>query len=700
MNGQAAYPDNVESQELLDDACRFAQTFIRIIEQHPLQVYASALSFTPVNTTFYRRFHHTSQNPRIIMGADTAWSPLLLTFSDSKRCQCLSFSPDGMRMLSGTTDGAFYIHDATTGAPVLAPTRNQHVDIEQDLHRRCAFSPDGSWVVTVLMEDIQLDDDFRQLSTQVLNLWDSSSGAQIREPIVVSRSSIPIRDLIVSPDGTLIACCSTTTIYAFDVKSGMEVFSSTSPNVYSSYRVLAFSPDSTRIVSGSNSSRGSISCWDSSTGVEMLGPLTGHSSSILDVACDAKQILSVDGHGNVRIWDTLSGANILALSLQGIQELCYPAPGRVAFSADGQRLAVCTGKGRIGVWDPFSGVETRVITESGKSWKTTWGVIAWSRNGKVLASGRHDSVRLWDATASTNTQNRKLVPYIYSLDGKKIAFADKDDCVPNIIVLDAMSGAELCTLRGHSKSIPSVGFSPDGSLIVSGSHDQTIRVWDITTGTEMYALTEGHTDFINSVAFCPEGRRIVSASKDCTIRIWDTISRTTVLCLPEAHNEFTSAAFSPDGMRIVSHTRFRDVQVWDSESGAHILGPLVVPDDDPGPPVAFSPDGTAIGCSLADKYQWAGGSDPLMFDRWHQWDAITGTATASALPQVIHGCTPFDRFVIEKADMSIRDTITGSKLCWLPPLGFNKTASSQSSMVLTTDAGTIVMHFPPWMLSG
>jgi len=692
INAQTALPNNFQLQDLINDACQFAQNFIHIIEHHPLQVYASALPFTPTNTTLYHCFHNINQNPQIVMGADTSWSHLLLTFSNIEMCHHLSFSHDGKQVLSGTMDGSFYIHDTTTGAPVFAaPAKNEHFDIPQDLHRSCAFSPDSSWVVSVLTKDIELDDCFTQLSTQLLQLRDSLSGAQIRDPILVSNASIPIQDLVVSPDGALIACCSKTTIYAFHVLSGERVFSSTQSPELGFIRLLTFCPDSTQIISGSYS--GHICCWDSTTGVKLLGPLTGHQRVVLDITSDGKQILSVDNCGNVHIWDALSGKNILFQSLHGMQKHSYPAPGKVAFSHNGQQLAVCTGKGHIGVWDPFLGIETQVIT-SAKSWNS-WTALAWSPNGKAIVSGKNDSVRLWDATLSGTTETldcRKLVPYTYSSDGNQIACADKKDSIPNIIILDAMSGAELCTLQGHSKLISSVSFCPNGSYIVSGSYDQTVRVWDIMAGSEIYALTEGHTDSVNSVTYCPKGQKIASASKDCTILVWSAFSQTIILHI-QGNHQFNYVAFSPDGTQIVSHSGINCVQVWDVVSGAQILGPLVVPGNCPEPPVTFSPNGTMIGCGLSDS-SW------IAFDRWHQWDAITGTAIDGILPSVILGCTPFDRFVVEKIDMSIRDTITGFTLCWLPPLDINKTVSSQTSIALALDTGIIVLHFPSWMLSG
>jgi WD40 repeat protein len=76
-------------------------------------------------------------------------------------------------------------------------------------------------------------------------------------------------------------------------------------------------------------------------------------------------------------------------------------------------------------------------------------------------------------------------------------------------------------LMGHTSDVTSVGFSPDGTHIVSGSWDNTIRIWDARTGEEVMKPLKGHTNVVTSVGFSPDGTHIVSGSWDKTIRIWD-----------------------------------------------------------------------------------------------------------------------------------------------------------------------------------
>jgi WD40 repeat protein len=66
-----------------------------------------------------------------------------------------------------------------------------------------------------------------------------------------------------------------------------------------------------------------------------------------------------------------------------------------------------------------------------------------------------------------------------------------------------------------------VAFSPDGRRIVSGSADNSLRLWDASSGKQLGPPLQGHTSLVSSVAFSPDGRRIVSGSGDNTLRLWD-----------------------------------------------------------------------------------------------------------------------------------------------------------------------------------
>src|SRR5262249_8067630 len=100
------------------------------------------------------------------------------------------------------------------------------------------------------------------------------------------------------------------------------------------------------------------------------------------------------------------------------------------------------------------------------------------------------------------------------------------------------------SLSGHDGLVRSAAFSPDGSRIVTASHDGTARAWDTATGKEI-AVLRGHESAVYSAAFSPDGSRIVTASSDGTARIWDAATGKEIAVLRGHEGLVDSAAFSP-----------------------------------------------------------------------------------------------------------------------------------------------------------
>ena len=91
------------------------------------------------------------------------------------------------------------------------------------------------------------------------------------------------------------------------------------------------------------------------------------------------------------------------------------------------------------------------------------------------------------------------------------------------------------TLQGHSCIVNSVSFSPDGTKVASGSNDNTVKLWDVTSGECLQTL-EGHSHYVNGVSFSPDGTKVASGSWDKAVKLWDVTSGQCLQTL-EGHSD-------------------------------------------------------------------------------------------------------------------------------------------------------------------
>jgi len=150
---------------------------------------------------------------------------------------------------------------------------------------------------------------------------------------------------------------------------------------------------------------------------------------------------------------------------------------------------------------------------------------------------------------------------------------------------------------GRSDSVTSVAFSPDGSLLASGSLDGTIRLWRVADGSEVHTLT-GHTGGVWSVSFSPDGNLLASGGFDRTIRLWRVADGSLVRTLTGHWSGVSSVSFSPDGRwlasggdRTIRLWRVSDgalLQTYDQETGTGVLS------------IQFSPNGRLFGYGRYD----------------------------------------------------------------------------------------------------
>jgi adenylylsulfate kinase-like enzyme len=129
-------------------------------------------------------------------------------------------------------------------------------------------------------------------------------------------------------------------------------------------------------------------------------------------------------------------------------------------------------------------------------------------------------------------------------------------------LLDRVSNvAAPNTLGRHTKSVNGVSFSPNGKLLATGSADNTVKLWDTSTGKEIKTLS-GHTNTVYGVSFSPDGKLLATGSYDYTVKLWDTTTGKEIKTLNGHTNSVWGVSFSPDGKLLATGSADNTVKLW------------------------------------------------------------------------------------------------------------------------------------------
>jgi WD40 repeat protein/uncharacterized caspase-like protein len=193
-------------------------------------------------------------------------------------------------------------------------------------------------------------------------------------------------------------------------------------------------------------------------------------------------------------------------------------------------------------------------------------------------------------------------PVAFSPDGRSTMSGSQDNTIK---LWDVATGRLLRTFQGHRAEVKSVAFSPDGRSVLSGSSelwgssDNTLKLWDAATGRQLRTF-EGHSSGTDSVAFSPDGRRALSGGADNTLKLWDVATGRLLRTVNTGHSGGAVAvAFSPDGRSALSGSLDRTLKLWDVATG-RLLRTLKGHSREVKS-VAFSPDGRSVLSGSHDK---------------------------------------------------------------------------------------------------
>jgi WD40 repeat protein len=392
--------------------------------------------------------------------------------------------------------------------------------------------------------------------------------------------------------------------------------------------------------------RGAVRVWDLHAGQELYTNPVPDSrvSGATAFSPDGKCVVT-EGWQRLHVWEARTGKVIQTLDgLAGGVGLAG-----MSFSPDGRRLAVADWHGkRVKVygWDGEKLAEVRSL----EGHRPPASAVAYSPDGKYLASGDEQVFKLWNAqtlaeirtvetpaqqlaftpdsrtlfTAMTTDRERTVhtftrwaldtqenlpplsvevsaVPrfalHRLSRDGQ-VLFVARGGTTTYVQAIDTATGKEMFPRQGHVAPLHAVAVSPSGRVVASAGEDREVKLWDLATRRVLHSL-KAHTATVCGLAFSPDGRQLASGSHDGMIVLWDVDRGAEISTLRGHARSAAHLQFSPDGRTLAAGGEGGMVKLWEVATGKE--GTPLKGHAGTVRCVAFSPDGKLLASGGEDK---------------------------------------------------------------------------------------------------
>lgn len=368
---------------------------------------------------------------------------------------CLTFSPDGGMLVTGSTGGVIQFYGYLSGEQHLLIGNNG------EWVTGIAFHPEG----TLLASSSYFG---------IVRLWDTTTGEEVAV-FTGHGHTDAISNVVFSPDGTLVASAGRdSTIRLWDTTTGQErhVLPLT---VLRRKPDLAFSPDGTTLFSAACVTLDGLTCteieiiqWNVQTGIQRQQSTRIESTGSLVISDDASILAFGQADFTIGIWDIAKSR--LITNLEG--HIDYVKS--LSFSPDQTHLLSAGADGTFRVWDIATG--TRMLGELEFIDSAVFGP-----DGEAFATIASATVYVWTIDPAKELYRFRgdddfVNDIAFNPDGDLVVTGGRER---SIRLWSAETGQELMRLEGHKHTIMSLAFNVNGTMIASGSFDSTLRLWHV-----------------------------------------------------------------------------------------------------------------------------------------------------------------------------------------------------------------------------